>query len=262
MVKDSNVSLSIIQRILRKHKFIPYKYRPTQTLVPGDADRRLIFCRWLVASCRENPRLLRNIIWSDESNFSNSGMFNRKNMHYWSRENPLLTYPTHPQTRFSLNVWCGLIGSEVIGPLFYHGSLTGIRYINFMVEALEEFLDNINLENRRMIHFQQDGAPAHNFREVGAVMQGLFGDRWIGTNGPVNWPARSPDLSPLDFFFWGNVKNKVYKQKYRNVEELENSIRLCINSIDGRSISNATRSVHKRALMCIQKNGGIFEHLI
>lgn len=98
MVRHSDVSLTVIHRILRKHKFIPYKYRPTQTLVSGDSNRRLIFCRWLIASCRENPRLLKNIIWSDESNFSNSGMFNCKNMHYWSRENPLLTYPTHPQT--------------------------------------------------------------------------------------------------------------------------------------------------------------------
>ncbi|KRT79014.1 hypothetical protein AMK59_8359 [Oryctes borbonicus] len=43
-----------------------------RTLLPGDADRRLTFCRWLVASCRERSDFLRNIIWSVESNFSNS----------------------------------------------------------------------------------------------------------------------------------------------------------------------------------------------
>lgn len=262
LAKDNNLSLTVIHKILRKHKFIPYKYCSVQTLVPGDADRRGIFCRWLVASCRENPNFLRNIIWSDESNFSNSGMFNRKNMHYWSRENPLLAYPSHPQTRFSLSVWCGLIGSKVVGPLFYHGTLTGARYVNFMVEVLEEYLDDVNLEDRQTIYFQQDGAPAHNFRDVVAMMQRLFEDRWMGTNGPINWPPRSPDLSPLDFFFWGLIKNQVYQRKYGNVGELEDSIRLAINSIDGRSIRNATKSVYKRALMCIQENGGVFEHLL
>ena len=27
-----------------------------------------------------------------------------------------------------------------------------------------------------------------------------FPDAWIGRGGPIPWPPRSPDLSPLDFF--------------------------------------------------------------
>ncbi|KZC14193.1 hypothetical protein WN55_06624, partial [Dufourea novaeangliae] len=30
--------------------------------------------------------------------------------------------------------------------------------------------------------------------------------------GPMLWPARSPDLTPLDFFVWGTLKDKVYKE--------------------------------------------------
>jgi hypothetical protein len=26
----------------------------------------------------------------------------------------------------------------------------------------------------------------------------------------VAWPARSPDLNPLDFFLWGCMKSRVY----------------------------------------------------
>ena len=29
----------------------------------------------------------------------------------------------------------------------------------------------------------------------------------------VEWAARSPDLSPLDFFFWSMLKKKVYSTK-------------------------------------------------
>ncbi|KAJ4429330.1 hypothetical protein ANN_26334 [Periplaneta americana] len=35
--------------------------------------------------------------------------------------------------------------------------------------------------------------------------------RWIGRGGPVAWPAQSPDLTPLDFFLWGCMKEKVYQ---------------------------------------------------
>ncbi|GFV86099.1 uncharacterized protein TNCV_670961 [Trichonephila clavipes] len=34
--------------------------------------------------------------------------------------------------------------------------------------------------------------------------------QWNGRGGPVNWLARSPDLSCLDFFLWGHMKNIVY----------------------------------------------------
>ncbi|PNF27274.1 hypothetical protein B7P43_G05160, partial [Cryptotermes secundus] len=31
----------------------------------------------------------------------------------------------------------------------------------------------------------------------------------IGRGGPVTWSPRSPDLTPLDYFLWGYVKNSV-----------------------------------------------------
>ncbi|GFV53203.1 hypothetical protein TNCV_1065621 [Trichonephila clavipes] len=34
-----------------------------------------------------------------------------------------------------------------------------------------------------------------------------FGDRLISRFGPVNWPPRSCDLTPLDYFLWGYVKS-------------------------------------------------------
>jgi hypothetical protein len=33
--------------------------------------------------------------------------------------------------------------------------------------------------------------------------------QWIGRRGSVAWPARSPYLVPLNFYFWGYVKDKV-----------------------------------------------------
>jgi len=44
-----------------------------------------------------------------------------------------------------------------------------------------------------------------------------FPDAWIGRGGPIPWPPQSPDLSPLDFFLWGYIKNNGYAEKIRNI---------------------------------------------
>lgn len=262
LAKESGLSLFTIWRILKKFKFVPYKYRPVQTLLPGDTERRLFFCQWLVNMCVQDYNFLKYILWTDEANFSNRGMFNRKNMHYWSRENLFIAHPRNPQIQFSVNVWCGLIGGKIIGPVFYEGTLTGRRYVDMMSEVLEEYLDDVNLEARNQIYFQQDGAPPHQFHEVRTLLNRLFQNRWIATNGPVRWPPRSPDITPLDFYFWGYVKDEVYKRRYANVAELQESIRHIITSIDGRTVSKATKSVLKYARKCIIQNGDVFGHLI
>jgi hypothetical protein len=54
---------------------------------------------------------------------------------------------------------------------------------------------------------------AHHHISVDELQEFLdqqYPDRWIGHGGPRNWPARSPDLNSLHFFFWGHVKNVVY----------------------------------------------------
>ena len=64
--------------------------------------------------------------------------------------------------------------------------------------------------------FMQDGAPPHFCCFVTDVLNERFPDVWIGRGGPIPWPSRSPDLSPLDFFLWRYIKNIVYAEKIRN----------------------------------------------
>ncbi|GFT00627.1 uncharacterized protein TNCV_141721 [Trichonephila clavipes] len=55
--------------------------------------------------------------------------------------------------------------------------------------------------------FQQDGATCHTARAIIDLLKDTFGDRLISRFGPVNWPPRSCDLTPLDYFLWGYVKS-------------------------------------------------------
>ncbi|KAG8260294.1 hypothetical protein J6590_100220, partial [Homalodisca vitripennis] len=47
-----------------------------------------------------------------------------------------------------------------------------------------------------------------------------YGDRWIGGGGPVSWPPWLPDLTPIDFYLWGHMKQLVYTTPIQNEMDL------------------------------------------
>ncbi|GFW39366.1 transposable element Tc3 transposase [Trichonephila clavipes] len=72
--------------------------------------------------------------------------------------------------------------------------------------------------------FQQDGATCHTACATIDLLKDTFGDRLIPRFGPVNWPPRSCDLTPLDYFLWGYVKSLVYADKPQKLDDLEDNI--------------------------------------
>ncbi|GFU84133.1 zinc finger protein 112 [Trichonephila clavipes] len=79
--------------------------------------------------------------------------------------------------------------------------------------------------------FQQDGATCDTARATIDLLKDTFGDRLISRFGPVNWPPRSCDLTPLDYFLWGYVKSLVYADKLQTLDHLEDNIRRVIADI-------------------------------
>ncbi|GBO21828.1 hypothetical protein AVEN_72817-1, partial [Araneus ventricosus] len=53
------------------------------------------------------------------------------------------------------------------------------------------------------IWLQHDGNPAHKTSSVKQYLVEEFGVQIIGYGGFQEWPPRSPDLTPMDFFLWG-----------------------------------------------------------
>ncbi|GFX23104.1 uncharacterized protein TNCV_2932681 [Trichonephila clavipes] len=79
--------------------------------------------------------------------------------------------------------------------------------------------------------FQQDRATCHTARATIDLLKDTFGDRLISRFGPVNWPPRSCDLTPLDYFLWGYVKSLVYADKPQTLDHLEDNIHRVIADI-------------------------------
>ncbi|PNF31703.1 hypothetical protein B7P43_G13374 [Cryptotermes secundus] len=75
------------------------------------------------------------------------------------------------------------------------------------------------------IIFQQDDVPPHWSTIVRDALDKHFPGRWIGRDGPISWPPRSPDVTPLDFFLWGYVKDIVYKTQVRGIDRLKTRVR-------------------------------------
>lgn len=86
-------------------------------------------------------------------------------------------------------------------------------------------------------------------------------DSWIGRGGPTRWPARSPDLTPLDFFLWGYVKDKVYATPCPNLRQLKRRITTTIRSVSVEMLKKVWENSQARLSTVIRENGGHFEHL-
>ncbi|GFS50668.1 uncharacterized protein TNCV_2042391 [Trichonephila clavipes] len=93
------------------------------------------------------------------------------------------------------------------------------------------FIPELNNHDIQELCFQQDGATYHTARATIDLLKDTFGDRLISRFGPVNWPSRSCDLTPLDYFLWGYVKSLVYADKPQTLDHLEDNVRRVIADI-------------------------------
>ena len=103
--------------------------------------------------------------------------------------------------------------------------------------------------------FQQDGSPVHWGLRVRETLNRTFQHRWIGWSGPIPWPARSPDVTPLDFFLWGYVKDQVFKTPVFEINELEQRIRDTVMRVKLNMLRNAWRELRTRLQFLIENQG-------
>lgn len=257
---ELEISQSSVEKILQKHKYKSYKFQLHQHLYESDAARRLQYVNWLLAQTEMNEHFPSRILFSDECRFTNNGVFNRNNNRYWSTENRHVVRQCNFQVRFGINVWMGICGTQIVGPIFFEGHLTGGKYLDLLRGPVQDAINNF--EDPGVVYLQQDGAPPHNCREVSQYLHRTFDQQWIGTNGPVLWPARSPDLTPLDFFLWGFLKNRVFQTQVETLEELRQRIVTAVRQVSPQMLQNLVLAVSNRARLCREQNGGHFEQFL
>ena len=209
---------STIHKVLHRNlRLYAYKAQLLQALKPEDKPRQKKFVVTMLDRLDLDPRFLKCVCFSDESTFHVSGLLNRHNLRIRGSENSQDTCELERDSP-KLNVWCGIIHNKIIGPFFFaEKSITTQTYLDVTTEQMSPQLEQYQLQ----VIFQQVGAPPYWGLEVRQFLNETFPDRWIERDGPIPWPTRSLDITPLDFFLWGYVKDIIYQTKVRDINDLQ-----------------------------------------
>ena len=108
------------------------------------------------------------------------------------------------------------------------------------------------------------GLPHITLRHVREYLNESFRHRWLGRGGPVAWPQRSPELTPIYYYLWGHLKTLVYETKAYSRAALRHRIFAAAEHIRNHpdNIASATLSLLLRAENCVVTEEGHFEQLL
>lgn len=129
-------------------------------------------------------------------------------------------------------------------------------YSKFCLKLIEEA--HVLQSLRHSLGFQNDGAPSHDTNDAHQHLKITFGQHLMGRGGPVHWLARSPDLSWLDFFWWGQMKTWVYETSVDVVEDLVARISVAVGEKRGtpgsfQNVRNFIRLAVKHVWLLLSK---------
>lgn len=250
---QTGMSLTSVWRTTKSEGFHPYKLQVVQELLLNDHAARVAFSQAQINLQINMPNLFDLIIFSDEAHFHLNGSVNRHNCRYWSDANPHWTIG-RPLYSPRVTVWAAISRAGVIGPFFFNGNVNGTNYLNMLQNYLLPELQHY--PHFEQLIFQQDGAPPYWTRAVREFLNITFPGRWIGRDSSfLHWPARSPDLTPMDFFLWGYVKSKVYTEPIENIPALQQRIITTFGELTNAIIDRAIASYERRLHRCLQING-------
>jgi hypothetical protein len=73
---------------------------------------------------------------------------------------------------------------------------------------------------RKAMWFMRKETPDRFTCDVKQFLYSRYPHRWMGRNGSVLWPPRSPDLTPADLYLWGHLKGIAYSERVKTRYEL------------------------------------------
>ena len=224
-------------------------------------ELRVDFCTWLLALAEpeKDPEFLQLHLFSDKKKFVVHP--NRQNERYWAMSEPLVMEENQVQGGKSQMCWTGLINGKIIVHWFDEKETVNQHsYLHMLKTVVWPKVRSV--ASARGYVFQQDGAPPHTTQMVRDWLASKFGDRVISHKTDRPWPTRSPDLSPLDFWFWGVCLVELRRHPPSSMAELRATINSLARRMSRDEVKKAVNNVSKRAEACIAANGNNFEHLL
>ena len=181
--------------------------------------------------------------------------------------------PFDPQEEVSSNIrfgkkvmaWSALINDTVLQIRWMDEDHrpTTVTADSYLAMLREEVWPEVRaVAGRRGWWWQQDGASVHCTEPVLDFLNEKFRGRVISRRAEHAWPPYSPDLNPLDFFFWGYAMAEVWRQKPKSIEELKQVVEHLARELSGEIIQRVMANFRKRCEACLQASGGAFEYFL
>ena len=124
-------------------------------------------------------------------------------------------------------VSAGLSWDGATRPFFVTGKGLKVNATRYQKHLKQELFPAIErVVSRKNWIFMQDGASSHMANIVQDFLKTSLRKRFLDKTA---WPPSSPDVNPLDYYFWDAVKSKVYEGRrgvpFQDEDELKRKIR-------------------------------------
>ena len=94
------------------------------------------------------------------------------------------------------------------------------------------------------------------------VLRPVFEDRIISRRADDVWPSRSCDLTPLDYYLRGAVKDKCYADKPEIIDVLKDNICEAIGEIQLHTIDKVLKNWTDHVGYCMTSRGSHLNEII
>jgi hypothetical protein len=168
---------------------------------------------------------------------------------------PGYTKPNNKKNRInpgaSVNVLAGIIDCKlrlwVYLPKKWNGATAAEQYRGPIAAALKKHRGN----KRRFVIIEDNDPTGYKSNVAKAVKEDLHIE-------PMEWPAYSPDLNPLDYFLWNEVERRMMRSRVARVEtapEYKARLRRTAMSIPHEVIKKAVARMKTRAQAIVDEKG-------
>lgn len=184
-------------------------------------------------------------IFSDEKKFNLDGPDGLA--YYWHdlrKENKF--FSTRQNGGGSVMVWAGFWWTGRTEIFFCDKNFNSAAYQTMLTNVLLPVADQIAVPP---VIFQQDNAPVHVSKSTNEFLQ----SKTIAT---THWPARSPDLNPIENL-WGILVRAVYRdgRQFQHVQELKDAISKEWRSIKTELLQDLISSMPERIKAVVTSKG-------
>ena len=226
-------------------------------------------CQHLVSQSDEQ---LLKTAYSDEARFYLSASVNTKNtVRYAHRKvkggsgrpsTAICEKKSYPE---SVMVFLGIFDGKTFGFRIFEETMNSELYQEHVTNICTPEIRHRNGGSLIGVTWQQDGASCHRnpgfMRFLDEEYNGCV--LALGADRPplrgVEWSPRSPDLNPLDYSVWSILKDRVYKPRPSNLQELKDKIREEVSNLSEDLLRRIVLNLRSRAELYIANNGGHFE---